>query len=272
MSYQAAQAAAQVLGSVFSGMAARSQVRAQNIIGRANAAASNLVRRGANEVAGAQGALARYIQSRNNQRALDAAGARQMAAGRTISRLRDAQTAATVQERLKASEDLGRLAAASAFSGVTGGTVEMIAGALATREALREDQAARAGDAKVFELDQVSRDELTQAVGSLDNRAILDNIDRTVDNYADTPVQGGLLMDIVGSGANLGAIYDYGKSALDSVNLPGQLAPLADQLYAPGSSTSPSRAAAEVYANSGAVEFFKNVRSMVPDYLIPGGP
>jgi hypothetical protein len=268
---QAAAAASQIFSAIASGYTARAAVRTRNIIGQANAAARNTVRRGANEIAGAQGALARYMQSRNNARALDAAGARQEAAGRTISRLRDAQSAASIQERLRASEDLGRLSAASAFSGVTGSVVEMVAGALATRESLREGQTARNEDARIFELSATARDELQNAVNSLDNRAILDNIDLTVDRHQNDPVPGSFLMDVIGgaSNADLGSIYDF---AAKQFNERADLMPLGDQMQAPGT-FSPSRAAAETSANALASggDFFRSVKGMIPSFLIPGG-
>lgn len=251
MSYQAAQAAMQVFGSVLSGMSSRSQVRAGNIIGKANARISNLVRQGRNEVEGAQGALARYVQGENNARLLNAAGKRQEAAGRTVARLRDAQAGATIQGRLRASEDLGRLAVASAFSGVTGGVVDMVAGALATREALREGAEKRRADQQVFEIDDLSRDELTNAVNSLDNRAILDNLDMTVDSHVNTPVQGSLLLDIVGSEAGMQAT----TAALNR----GYNAAFA-----------PTQVNDESGGHSGPSWFQQKFGDVLPSYLIPG--
>ena len=109
-------------------------VEASNIVNEANAYASNLVRGANNKLAAARSTLAYYNQSVNNKRLLENAGSAAEAATVNFRRQRDAGLTSSVEEQIAAAEREGAQASAAAFSGLTGGVVDVVRAATTLRQ------------------------------------------------------------------------------------------------------------------------------------------
>lgn len=107
-------------------LGASSAAKAQSIINKANADASNTVRKADNEYRGAAAGLANYIRAEDTKRKFKMAGAEWNAAGQNIVRLHDAAVKGEAQVRIKAAEQLGELSAQASFMGIGGSTVDSI--------------------------------------------------------------------------------------------------------------------------------------------------
>lgn len=125
---------------MLTGAANRTTQRARNRVADAEAAAANLVRKGRNEQAAAEGGLARWMQGENNKRRLQAAGEQFNAGQQTLSRMQDSAARGSLEDQIAAAEAAGAYTANTAFSGAAGASVDIVDMALQ----LRNDRALRA--------------------------------------------------------------------------------------------------------------------------------
>lgn len=102
------------------------QAQAQTMLSRNSAAAQNLVASGNNFLAAANESVALYTQSINNQRSYKATGEAYNALQESIGRYSDDYLRGTFQQRLQASEMLGRTTAEFAAAGVGGSTSQLV--------------------------------------------------------------------------------------------------------------------------------------------------
>lgn len=165
-----------LLGSNAKKKKAAEDARNKQVVEDAKTDASNLGREGRNLTAGANGALARYAQSVNNQRVMDASASQLQEAQRTLARTQEARGANTFAGKLANAEQMGAIAANAAFNGVVGAG-EMISGTEALRFAVQEQAAERNGRAEEFEISQRVHAFTKASVLGLDTRTVNDAID-----------------------------------------------------------------------------------------------
>lgn len=131
---QAARFGMQVAGNMSASYLRDADIEASNIVNEANAYASNLIRTSNNKLAAARSSLAYYNQSENNRRVLANAGSAAEASTVNYRRQRDAGLTSSVEQQIAAAEREGAQASAAAFSGLTGGVVDVVRTATALRQ------------------------------------------------------------------------------------------------------------------------------------------
>lgn len=129
-------------------------VKAQKIVDKANARAQNLLREGENEKRAAFNALANYTKSINNQRLMRAGGEQVTTLSENFNRLLDASTKGGLQQQIANSEELGRLSAQAAWSGVGGTTNEMIERTLRLRQSTQQHEREVASEQRGYEFNK----------------------------------------------------------------------------------------------------------------------
>lgn len=200
---------------ISSGITERANVQARNTVSAANAYASNLVRGSRNELAAKRGSLARFTQSVNNQRVLDAAGSQLEAVDVNYRRGRDAATRDNFEGQLKFAEQAGAQAAAAGRSGLTGGVADVVASTTALRKSRMQqavDQSLKQGD---YDAAQRRRATMLSGWESLDQSELTDQIDYGND-VAPQQVYGGNLFSDMLRGQNaqtLNAGFNFASDA-----------------------------------------------------------
>lgn len=196
----AADTAVKAIMGISAGITARANVNAANIVNSANAYASNLVRGANNELSAKRGSLARYVQSVNNQRALDNVGDQLASAQVNYRRARDSATNDDLETQLKFAEQAGAQAAASAMAGMSGGVADIVAGTTALRKARiqqRTNDALRMGDSDAaMRLGQIA----AAGLDSLDQSEVADSLDYGKDVAVQQVYGGNLFSEIHGAG------------------------------------------------------------------------
>lgn len=118
----------------------KNNILSRNIVNEANSYAINLVRKANNKLAAARSSLAYYNQDENNKRVLENAGSAAEAAQVNYRRARDEAVTGSVEDQIAAAERAGAQASAAAFSGLTGGVVDVVRGATALRQSRIEQR------------------------------------------------------------------------------------------------------------------------------------
>lgn len=164
-------------------------VKAQRVIDAANARAQNLLREGENEKRAAFNALANYTKSINNQRAMRAGGEQITAMSENFNRLLDASTKGALQSQVANAEELGRLSAQAAWSGVGGSTNEMIERTLRLRQAAQEHERTTAMGQRSYEFGKQRAQATRNLAEGLDYRYELAGMDYGINQapYRATP-------------------------------------------------------------------------------------
>jgi hypothetical protein len=191
-----------LVGSFSSGWLAEANARAQTTLNEANAYASNLIRSSNNQVAAARSSLARYTQSVNNNRTLDNVGKAFTTNNVNYRRQRDAASSASLEDQISLAEQAGAQAAASAFSGLSGGVADVVKSTTALRASRiqqRKDQATAQMDS-----DQAARTGALLQAGwdNLDQTDIVTNIDYGNDVAVQSTYSGGFMSELVGGVLN----------------------------------------------------------------------
>ena len=194
---QLAQVGLNVFNSINSGVLNEANAKAQNNINEANAYASNLVRASHNKVAASRASLARYVQSENNNRVLSNVGKAFTTNNVNYRRQRDAMESASLEDQIAQAEQAGRQAAASAFSGLTGGVSDIIRNTTALRSSRiqqRKEQAMAQMDS-----DQAERTGALLQAGwdNLDQTDITAGIDYGQDVAQQVYTGGGLFSEVI---------------------------------------------------------------------------
>lgn len=197
MSAQLAQVGFNVFNAITGGVLNEANAKAQNTISEANTYASNLVRASHNKVAASRASLARYVQSENNNRVLSNVGKAFTTNNVNYRRQRDAMESASLEDQIAQAEQAGRQAAASAFSGLTGGVSDIIRHTTALRSSRiqqRKEQAMAQMDS-----DQAERTGALLQAGwdNLDQTDITAGIDYGQDVAQTVSTGGGLLSNVI---------------------------------------------------------------------------
>lgn len=214
-----ASAGLSALGAYTQGAVTKAQVKGNNAVSAAVTEANNRVRTAGNAFSAARGSLSRYVQSVNNNNALEAGGEALEANLINARRQDDAMAEASFENQIRAAEQLGSQVAAAAFSGVGGEVADTIS--ISTR--LMQQRAARnALQSREFaQYDSVRRAGAIaqQTVRSLDQSLILDSLDYSIDvaQYQKAPsVWGGVANAVADSLMKTGLNTDSGKKPAKS--------------------------------------------------------
>lgn len=159
----------------------RGQVEANNRISAAAAEAGNRVRTATNAFAAARGSLARYMQSVNNNQALEAGGYAMEENLINARRAEDAATKASFEDQIKNAEMLGEQAAGAAFAGVGGEVADTVSISTRLMQQRASLEALRSQDFRTYDAAQRAAAIQTQTVRSLDSSLIFDSIDYSID-------------------------------------------------------------------------------------------
>lgn len=154
----------------------KKQIKANNKVAEANAAAQNTVTEARNELAAATGSLARYRQSLANQTFLKNISRQGEAIGKNLGRLQDDALNGSINTRLRAAEATGSILAAASAAGVGGATVDMLNSTIQ----LQKDRELEARDRSVRQATGDAAEELKalteQAYLGLDTTQYIDNV------------------------------------------------------------------------------------------------
>lgn len=194
---------------------------------KSQAKVANILRKAQNQLAGAQGSLARYMQSRQNQELLKAGGAALDATSTNILRLHEASVTGGLSRRVQAAEEAGSLFASRAAAGLRGGTSEMLRATQELRVAQIEQQAAQQEEQVDFGLRQQREQQFDSMVLGLDLSPIIDsvNLSEVQAQRVNVPSTGEI---VARAGMQFAQAYmQFGAGAgAAKVNLQGQSAPL----------------------------------------------
>lgn len=174
------------------------QIKAQNTINQANAAAANLMRGANNELLASRNSLRRYVQNVNNQRGMEQAGSELEAATVNYRRARDGQIEDDFETQIAAAEQAGAQAAAGGASGLVGGVVDVINSTSALRQMRALQRRATSVKQADYDVTQARADNYRAALEGLDTSDIVDDIDYSVDTFVPQKRAGNFFTDIMG--------------------------------------------------------------------------
>ncbi len=193
------------MSSLFGGES-QTEVSANNRVSRANAIASNKVRAATNKAARAEGSLARWIQSVNNNSHLEAGGKALAASQGNFTRSVDAAKQKMFSQDIAEAEQRGMAAVSQARSGTSGSVADNINTATALRDAMGDQ--IQDDRLKLLAHDQRARmgSIASQMIGGLDSSTINDAIDYGIDVPTIKRVKGTWEM-FVGNVVRMGASW-----------------------------------------------------------------
>lgn len=157
-----------VANSLISAWSTDQQISAQKKVDKANAYAANTLRDGQNELAAARNALANYTKSVNNQRAMQVGGDTLNVLTQNFARAMDQSLKGSMQQQLRASEEVGATAAAAAWAGVGGSSVRMVQQTQRLKHQWMQDEVAKARDYQNYDFKQQRSQVGTSMAQSLD--------------------------------------------------------------------------------------------------------
>lgn len=167
----------------FGNEATRAQADANNRISAVNAESSNKVRVAGNAATAAKNTLDRWIQSVNNNKALDEGGRALEANTVNARRQGDAGMQQDFASSIRSAEQEGHAAAAAAASGIDGSVVDMVNGSTALRDSIVRQSISDARDMQAYDTARRAGIVMSQTINGMDNSIILDNLDYN-QNYA----------------------------------------------------------------------------------------
>lgn len=135
---------------------------------------------GANIASKAQGNLARWAQSVNNQRRLEAGGKQLEVNAINFGRQLDAAVTSGFSQSIGAAEAAGRAGVAAAFSGISGDVVDSVNLSTRIRDRMVREQTQKNVEMAKWDFAQRQALTATQTIRGLDSSYILDNLDYTM--------------------------------------------------------------------------------------------
>lgn len=164
----------------FGGLAGREQAKLEKF----KAESQNKARAAANEASAAQGSLARWAQSVNNNQHLRATAEAMEANAVNTARTLDSMAKGNFSESIRASEEAGMMAASQAFAGIGGSVTDQVAAATSIRLGLMQQDRDRAIDTVAYDSARRQGAIASQMAGGLDNSVLLDDLDYRIDAAA----------------------------------------------------------------------------------------
>ena len=190
--------------------------KANNAISKENAASSNSLRLYSNAATAAEDNLARFTQSVNNQRTMDAAGKTLNANTTNFLRGNDVQQSNTFAGQIDAAQQAGHSRAQQAASGVGGNVTDMVNSATALRTSIAKATADQYAKSQQQDFSQEQANVMSRMTGSLDNSIILDHLDYNKSVATVTPTLKWFASTLQGFfPANTDALGNAGKAIAD---------------------------------------------------------
>jgi hypothetical protein len=186
------------------GSAAREQAKLNNRLSKVNAEAANKVRGASNAAAAAEGSLARWVQSVNNQRQLDSGGDALEANVVNYRRQSDAGLTQDFASSIREAEQAGAAAAAQAVSGIAGNVTDTVNASMALRNSIVQQQVEDFRGFQNYDTARRAGSIYSQMIGGMDNSLIFDALDHNVDVANVTPVMSHWANAIQGAAASMG--------------------------------------------------------------------
>lgn len=152
----------------------------QNLINNTNADAANMVRGANNTLAAAQSAFGNLQRSIGNQNKLNAAGRQLDENEQNLARMQDAMTRGSLEDGLRAAEQMGALHAQAAMQGVGGASATMLHQTLALHAARQKTTADNNSGLQTYDMIQQRMGLKRNMVQSLDQGQTFAPIDYSV--------------------------------------------------------------------------------------------
>jgi len=159
------------------GSVQRTQIEANNRLSVAFTESSNQVRAASNGFEAAKGSLARYMQSLNNNKRLEAGGHALEASLVNTRRQQDVITAQGFESEIRNAEQTGAQAAKAAFAGVGGDAVDMVSASTRLTQQRAAEFADRAQGYSLYDAARRAGAIVSQTIRGLDNSLIIDSLD-----------------------------------------------------------------------------------------------
>ena len=188
--------------SIGSGVIEEANINAANTVARANAAASNLMRGASNELRSKQASLSRYTQSVNNQRVLSNTASSAEVALTNYRRSRDSALQDSFEQQISFAEQAGAQAAASAFSGLSGGVADIVRGTTALRRQRIQQRVETAQKQGAYDASAHQRNIVMAGLDNLDQSSVMDGLDYGNDVATTRNYSGTLLSDLIRAKTN----------------------------------------------------------------------
>lgn len=206
------------LGNVLSGN--KQMAAIENRVSAANAQAGNKVRGAANTLAAAQGALARWSQSLDNNRKLKAGG--NVLEATTVNALRqqDAGTVASFSDQIRSAEAQGAAEASQAFAGVSGDVVDMVNVSTSLRNSIVAERTKDLQRMGAWDTGRQLGGIMQQMTASLDSSMILEGLDHNT-NVANVKYGGPSALQAMLGGALKGAVKSAANGTFSLDGIPG---------------------------------------------------
>lgn len=169
------------IGGYFGNKATNAAIAANNRLSAINAKTGNDLRQASNAAKAAEGNLARFVQSVNNNRTLEAGGNAQEALVVNATRRGDAQLTNSFSVSIREAEQAGHSAAAAAAAGVDGNVVDMVNASTALRDSIVRQSVDERQSAEAYDVSRRAGNIMSQMVSGLDNSVILDSLDYNID-------------------------------------------------------------------------------------------
>lgn len=141
-----------------------------------NTLAQNKMRKANNQLAAANGALARFTQSLSNNNHLRNAGKAINTTTENMMRLQESSVSNQLERRISASEEAGALAATRGAAGVLGGTTQMLNATISLRNDRVERASLERDQSQARSLMEQREAQIDAMVLGLDNVNIVDDI------------------------------------------------------------------------------------------------
>lgn len=193
-----------------------SLTRANNAISKENASSANSLRLYQNAATASEDNLARFTQSVNNQKVLDAGGKTLNANTVNFLRGNDTQQTQTFAGQIDNAQQEGHQRAIQAASGVGGNVTDMVNSATALRASIAKATADQYARGQQQNYSQEQANVMSHMVGSLDNSVILDSLDYNKSVATQSPELKWFARTLQGFfPANSDALSNVGKSISD---------------------------------------------------------
>lgn len=184
--------AVQAIGGLGGREEAKAQGRltkAQNKIDKATNEGNNLIRDANNELASVVGSLNRFRQNANNRQIARNAGDQQETLYTNLRRSLGDLQAASLEDRLNSSFELGALAASSAAAGIGGGSKEVMNSTLRMAAARKQQALDEQGEAITYDSLRAITNVQARTFSDMDSSLVLDNLDLSQDQFVPQYVQ-----------------------------------------------------------------------------------
>jgi hypothetical protein len=186
------------------GSAAREQAKLNNRLSKVNADAANKVRGASNVAKAAEGSLARWVQSVNNNRQLDSGGDQAEANIVNYRRQADAGLTQDFATSIRDAEQQGAAAAAQAVSGIAGNVTDTVNTSMALRDSIARQQTEDFRAFANYDTARRAGSIMSQMIGGLDNSLIFDALDYNQDVAHVTPIMSHWANAIQGGAQSMG--------------------------------------------------------------------